>query len=197
MLFFKGHPAAIFASGREYWFSVNTSLFCSTCVTSTNRCLPRPTCPSGPTIPIGPPTPLPTSLIRNQVPKRNAANENETNQNRTISNLMLVDALVAKVIKKYVTKIRNILSRVTEGPWDNSGVEINFLTTCPSDKWYQMSTCPRKFQLARKKIFTLSFELFFYLWKKVWEIYFLAKTLNLDNTCILFRESSFCARLLW
>ena len=35
-----------------------------------------------------------------------------------------------------------------------------------------------------------------YLKQKVRQMYFLAKTLNLHNTLIPFRESSFCARLL-
>ena len=39
-------------------------------------------------------------------------------------------------------KVTNIL---------NQGSKLTFLTTCPSDTWNQMSTCPRKFPLARKK----------------------------------------------
>ena len=58
-----------------------------------------------------------------------------------------------------------------------------------------MSTCPTKFQLARKKTGTISF-VADYLWKIICKAFFLAKTPNLHNTCILFRESSFCARLL-
>ena len=59
-----------------------------------------------------------------------------------------------------------------------------------------MSTCSRKFQLAPQKKGTISFKAV-YLWKKICEMYFLAKTLNLHSTCILYRESSCSARLLW
>ena len=42
--------------------------------------------------------------------------------------------------------------------------KLTFLPTCPSGKWYQMCTCTRKFQLARKKkilrLFTFG--------KKIW-----------------------------
>ena len=59
-----------------------------------------------------------------------------------------------------------------------------------------MSSCPEKFQLARKKKGTTSFEAV-YLWKKICKMFVLEETLNLRNTRILFRESSFSARLLW
>ena len=43
---------------------------------------------------------------------------------------------------------------------------------------------------------TISFEAV-YLWKKICKMHFMVKTLNLRNTCILFQEPRFCARLLW
>ena len=74
--------------------------------------------------------------------------------------------------------------------------KLTFLTTCPTGKWYHVSACPWKFQLVRKKMHSKSFKAV-YLWKKICKMYFLSETLNLRNKCILFRELSFCARLLW
>ena len=65
-----------------------------------------------------------------------------------------------------------------------SGVEINFFNNLLVGQVISNAYLPKKISTCPKKIGTLSFEAV-YFWKKICKMYFLAKTLNLHNTCIL------------
>ena len=80
---------------------------------------------------------------------------------------------------------------------DVSGVKINFFNNLPVGQVISNVSLPEDISTCPKKIGTISFKAV-YVWKKIVKYtYFVAKTLNLHNTCILFRESSFCSRMLW